>query len=203
MKGKKIEVKDITNSPYFVAVLLVLVIALVVTGIVFIILDITETKEKIVETREAYQMNLQEIAVLEELRAQSEKAEQQLEIYKGILPDGLGDVYILQEDVIKTCKNFGLEVTSIEVTQVPAQTQETTFVFNVKGSFSGIYEYMKYVSNLEQVHRIDSFSLAEGEKNEGGYVATISLAVLSQNGADGIVGAVVDEAVNAVTEAAS
>lgn len=203
MKGKKIDIKDITNSPYFVAVLLVLVIALVITGIVFIILDITKTKDKIVETREAYQLNLQEIAVLEELRAQSEKAEQQLEIYKGILPDGLGDVYILQEDVIKTCKNFGLEVTSIEVTQAPAQTQETTFVFNVNGSFSGIYEYMKYVSNLEQVHRIDALSLAQGDAKEGGYTATISLAILSQNGADGIVSAVVDEVVNAVTEPVS
>ena len=204
MKGKKINTKDITGSPYFVAGLLVLVIALVVAGIAFFIVDITKTKAKIVEAREEYALNIKEIAILEELRAQSEKAEQQLEVYKGILPDGLGDVYILQEDVIKTCKNFGLKVTSIEVTQVPAETQETIFVFNVSGSFSGIYEYMKYVSNLEQMHRIDALSITKTNDNNTQYAATISLAVLSQDGAEGIVGAVVDKVVNdATTQAAS
>lgn len=204
MKGKKIDVKDITGSPYFVAGLLVLVVALVIAGISLIIVDITKTKDAIVEAREQYALNVQEIAILEELRAQSEKAEAQLEIYKGILPDSLGDVYVLQEDVVKTCKNFGLKVTSIEVTQVPAETQETTFVFNVTGSFSGIYDYMKYVSNLKQIHRIDALSIAKTHEKGAEYTATISLAILSQQGADGIVGAVVGEAVNNLTtEAAS
>ena len=135
---------------------------------------------------------MQEIAILEELRSQSEKAEAQLEVYKGILPDDLGDVYILQEDVVNTCKNFGLDVSSIEVTQIPAQTQETTFVFNVSGTFENIHSYMQYISQLEQMHRFDAVSLVTSGNNK--YEATLSLTILSQNGAEGVLGAVVDAA---------
>ena len=186
MKGKKINLEDIKNSPYTSAVALVLVMVLIVAAITYLVVGIFDTKDEIVAVRESYKKNLQEIAILEELRSQSKKAEAQLEVYKGILPDELGDVYILQEDVIKTCKNFGLEVTEIEVTQAPAQTQETTFVFNVSGTFEQIHSYMAYISGLEQMHRFDAVSLTKADKNK--YTATISLAILSQNGAEGVVG---------------
>lgn len=189
MKGKEIKFEDIKNSPYTSAVILALIILLVIAGISFLIYDIVQTKKEIVEVRTSYQENLKEIAILEELRAQSEKAEQQLEVYKGILPDELGDVYMLQEDVVATCKNFGLELSAIEVTQVPAQTQETIFVFNAKGTFENIHSYMSYISTLEQVHRFDAISLV---KTGDDYEATISLAILSQNGATGVISAVVD-----------
>ena len=189
MKGKEIKFEDIKNSPYTSAVILALIILLVIAGIAFLIYDIVQTKEEIVEVRASYQENLKEIAILEELRAQSKKAEQQLEVYKGILPDELGDVYMLQEDVVATCKNFGLELSAIEVTQVPAQTQETIFVFNAKGTFENIHSYMSYISTLEQVHRFDAISLV---KTGDDYEATISLAILSQNGATGVISAVVD-----------
>ena len=191
MKGKKIDFKDIKNSPYTVAVALVLVILLVIAAAAYLIYDITQIKTQIVDVRASYEANLKEIAVLEELRAQSEKAEQQLEVYKGILPDDLGDVYILQENQIKICENFGLEVTSVEVTQVPALTQETTFVFNVKGTFENIHSYMTYMSTLEQIHRFDTITLV---KSGDSYEATLSLVLLSQNGATGVLGAAVDEA---------
>lgn len=184
MKGKNIDLKELKNSPYTIAVVLVLVILLVIAGISYLIYDIVQTKNEIVEVRASYQQNLKEIAVLEELRAQSEKAEQQLEVYKGILPDELGDIYLLQEDVVTTCENFGLKVSEIQVTQVPAQTQETIFVFNVEGTFENIHSYMAYISTLEQIHRFDAVSLI---KNDDKYAATISLAILSQNGADGVV----------------
>lgn len=192
MKGKKIDLKEIKNSPYTSAVGLILVMLLIIGIIVYFCLGIAETKKEIVAVRESYKKNLQEIAILEELRAQSEKAEAQLEVYKGILPDGLGDIYILQEDVVGTCENFGLDVTSINVTQVPAQTQETTFVFNVSGTFENIHSYMKYISELEQMHRFDAISLVD--EGNGKYTATLSLTILSQNGAEGVVGAVVDAA---------
>ena len=190
MKGKKINLEDIKKSPYTSAVALFLVMLLIIAAIVYFIVGIFDTKEEIVAVRESYKKNLQEIAILEELRSQSKKAEAQLEVYKGILPDNLGDVYILQEDVIKTCENFGLEVADIEVTQVPAQTQETTFVFNVSGAFENIHSYMAYISSLEQMHRFDAVSLTKEDKNK--YTATISLAILSQNGVDGVVVAAVD-----------
>lgn len=193
MKGKKINLDDIKHSPYTSAVGLVLVMLLIIAIIVYFILGIFQTKEDIVAVRESYKKNLQEIAILEELRAQSEKAEAQLEVYKGILPDNLGDVYILQEDVVKTCKNFGLTVSTIEVTQVPAQTQETIFVFNVSGTFENLHSYLAYISELEQMHRFDAISITKGEGDK--YNATLSLAILSQNGADGVVGAVVDAAI--------
>ncbi len=190
MKGKNIDLKDIKNSPYVTAIILVLIILLVIGGIAFLIYDIIQTKNEIVEVRASYQENLKEIAILEELRAQSEKAEQQLEVYKGILPDGLGDVYLLQEEVVATCENFGLELSAIEVTQVPQQTQETVFVFNAKGTFENIHSYMSYISTLEQIHRFDAISLVKSEKDV--YEATISLAILSQNGAEGVISAVID-----------
>lgn len=193
MKGKKINLDDIKHSPYTSAVGLVLVMLLIIAIIVYFILGIFQTKEDIVAVRESYKKNLQEIAILEELRAQSEKAEAQLEVYKGILPDNLGDVYILQEDVVKICKNFGLTVSTIEVTQVPAQTQETIFVFNVSGTFENLHSYMAYISELEQMHRFDAISITKGEGDK--YNATLSLAILSQNGAEGVVGAVVDAAI--------
>lgn len=189
MKNKNIDLKDLKNSPYTTAVILALVIVLVIAAVAYLIYDIIQTKNEIVEVRASYQENLKEIAILEELRAQSEKAEAQLEVYKGILPDELGDVYILQEDVIETCKNFGLEIKTIQVTQVPAQTQETVFVFNVKGTFENIHSYMSYISTLEQIHRFDAVSLV---KTGDGYEATLSLAILSQNGAEGVIGAAVD-----------
>lgn len=201
MKGKKINFDDIKNSPYTSAVALVLVMLLVVAGNIYFIIGILDTKDKIVETRESYKKNLQEIAVLEEMRAQSEKAEAQLEVYKGILPDELGDIYILQEEVVATCRSFGLEVSTIEATQVPAQTQETVFVFNVQGTFANLYNYMAYISELEQMHRFDAVSINKGEGDK--YAATISLAILSQNGADGVVSAVIDAATEAVTESAT
>lgn len=194
MKGKKINLNDIKNSPYTSAVALILVMLLIVAAIAYFIVGIFETKKEIVAVRESYKKNLQEIAILEELRAQSEKAEAQLEVYKGILPDGLGDVYILQEDVIKTCKNFGLEVSDIEVVQVPAQTQETTFVLNISGTFENIYSYMTYISKLEQMHRFDAVSLTKADKDK--YAATLSLTILSQNGADGVVSAAVSDSEN-------
>ena len=187
MKGKKIDTKEITNSPYFITGILVLVILLVIGGIVYFMLDINKIKAEIVETRLQYQENIREIAVLEELRAQSEKAEEQLEKYKGILPDGLGDIYVLEEDVVATCENFGLTVKSVQVNQVAAETQETTFELSVEGSFSNIHSYMSYMSELEQMHRFDSISLSRNSANKSLYVANITLVVLSQNGADGIV----------------
>ena len=193
MKGKNINLDDIKNSPYTSAVGLGVVMLLVVAIIVYFILGIFQTKDDIVATRESYKKNLQDIAKLEELRAQSEKAEAQLEVYKGILPDDLGDVYMLQEDVVEACENFGLTVSTIEVTQVPAQTQETVFVFNVSGTFENLYEYMAYISELEQIHRFDAVAITKADKDK--YNATISLAILSQNGADGVVSAVIDEAV--------
>ena len=188
MKGKKINLDDIKNSPYTSAVALVLVMLLIVAAITYCIIGIFDTKDKIVEVRESYKKNLQEILILEELRAQSEKAEAQLEVYKGILPDELGDIYILQEDVIEICENFGLEVKDISVTQIPAQTNETTFVFNVYGNFENIYNYMKYISELEQMHRFDAVSLTKADNDK--YAATLSLTILSQNGAEGILVAV-------------
>ncbi len=185
MKNKNINLKDIKNSPYTSAVALILVVILVIAAIVYSVLGIFETKKEIVEARESYQNNLKEIAILEELRAQSEKAEAQLEIYKGILPDELGDVYILQEDVIRTCKDFSLDVSAIEVSQVQEQTQETKFVLSVQGTFENIYNYMAYVSSLEQMHRFDSLVLTKTEDDK--YNADITLTILSQNGAEGIV----------------
>ena len=80
------------NNKSNVVFLVLIPFFFVIAIIVYFILGIFQTKDDIVAARESYKKNLQEIAILEELRAQSEKAEAQLEVYKGILPDELGDV---------------------------------------------------------------------------------------------------------------
>mgnify|MGYP003290104521 CR=1 FL=1 len=192
MKNKNIELKDITSSPYFVAAIMVLLIALCITAVVFFVLDIQETKEEIKTERALYVENVKEYALLEELKAKSEAAEKQLEECKGILPDSLGDVYILQEGVVEKCKAFGLNVTSIEHVTTTNETSEVVFTISATGSFTNIYNFMNYYTNLEQQHRFDSVVLKKDGTN-GDYSTVLTLAILSENGVEGSV-AVVDEA---------
>ncbi len=184
MKGKKIDPKDIVNSPYFIAVLLVLVIMAILAAIVFFSMDIDNIKDEVVETRKQYQENLREMAILEELRAQSEKAEAQLEVYKGILPDDLGDIYILEEEVLAGVRNFGLDVSACVPSQVADRTYETIFTISCSGKYTNIHSYLAYVSTLEQIHRVDSLVLTKASGDT--YAATFSIVILSQMGADGL-----------------
>lgn len=191
MKKKNIELKDITASPYFVAALMVLLIGLCVTALVFFVLDIKETKEQIVEARQLYADNVREYAVLEELKAKSEAAEKQLEECKGILPDSLGDVYLLQEDVVEKCTNFGLTVTTVDYVVTTNETQEVVFTISASGSFTNIYNVMNYYTNLEQQHRFDSVVLKK-DSSTGNYNTVFTLAILSEQGVEGVA-AVVEE----------
>ena len=50
MKGKKIELKDLTSSPYFVIGIMSLVCVLILGIIVTLIMNIDTTKDAIVET---------------------------------------------------------------------------------------------------------------------------------------------------------
>ncbi|MBR0535046.1 MAG: type 4a pilus biogenesis protein PilO [Clostridia bacterium] len=193
MKGKKIELKDITSSPFFVIGIMSFVCILIIVGIVFVMLDIDKTKNEIVDARVMYEQNVREVALLEELKVKSEAAEQQLEACKNILPDSLGDVFLLEEDVLGKCKSFGLSVTSIDQTVAVNETQEVVFTIVANGSYRNIYDFMNYYSNLEQVHRFDSISLSRNA--DGTYSVTLALAFLSEQGAEGAVSAVVDGAI--------
>ncbi len=196
-KKSNIELKDITSSPYFTIGIMV-VVCLLVIGIIGVLLSaIDTTKKDIIDARQLYEQNVREVAVLEELKVQSEEAERKLEACEDILPKELGDVYVLQENVIKVCENFGLTVTSCEFSLAVNETQEVVFKVAVSGSYAEIYEYMNYYTNLEQVHRFDSVILNRTDDNN--YTATFSLAFLSENGAEGAVGAVVDEAIDQAT----
>lgn len=193
MKGKKIELKDITSSPFFVIGLMSFVCVLITVLIVFLVMDINTTKKDITDARALYEENVKEVALLEELKIKSEAAQQQLEECKNILPDNLGDVFILQENVLEKCKLFGLDVTNISQTIASNETQEVVFTIEATASFQSIYDLMNYYTNLEQVHRFDSLMLS---RNDGGeYTTTFTLAFLAEQGAEGAVQAVVDEAV--------
>lgn len=193
MKGKKIEIKDITSSPFFVIGLMAFVCVLIVAIMVTLIMDINTTKKEIVDARTIYEQNVREVALLEELKVKSEAAESQLEACKNILPDNLGDVYLLEEDVLEKCKLFGLKVSAIEQAVATNETQEVVFTITATAKFSCIYDFMNYYSNLEQVHRFDSISLARNA--DGTYSTTLALAFLAEQGADGAVQAAVGEAV--------
>ena len=185
----EISFEDLKSSPYFILTCFVLVILAVVGLISYSIYSILGIKSDLVETRKSYSDHLQEIATLEELKAQSQRAEEQLLVYKEVLPDGLGDVYVLAEDSEKICNNFNLKVVAFgEPLEEASDTKETMLDMTVEGSFTNIVMFMQYVSTLRQIHRIDSIVL--NSDGEGLYTAKMTIAVLSQDGATGIIGAV-------------
>ena len=186
---KEISFNELKESPYFILTCFVLVILLVIGGLGFGIYTIFDTKAELVATRESYQTHLQEIATLEELRAQSQRAEEQLSVYKEVLPDSLGDVYILSENIEKICENFGLKIVEFQAPiEETSDTKETVFKLGVEGSFTNIVSFMQYVSTLRQIHRVDSISLTADDNSL--YTAKLTIVHLSQDGATGIVDAV-------------
>ena len=185
-KLNEISFKELKESPYFILTCFILVILLVVGAISYSIYAILGVKTELVETRKSYQTHLQEIAALEELRAQSQKAEEQLSAYKEVLPDNLGDVFIHAEGTEQICKNFGLKLVTFQTpSEVVADTKETVFNLSVEGSFSNIVLFMQYISTLKQIHRVDSLKLATS--GEGVYKADLTIAILSQDGSTGFI----------------
>ncbi|MBR6551384.1 MAG: hypothetical protein IKT89_00950, partial [Clostridia bacterium] len=87
------------------------------------------------------------------------------------------------------CNNFGLKLVSFQdPVEETADTKETKFNLTVEGSFPDIVLFMQYVSTLRQIHRVDSMKLSTAEG--GLYTADLSIAILSQDGSTGLVGAV-------------
>ena len=186
---KDIKFDDLKESPAFILGCFIFAIVLVIGLIAFSIYSILGVKADLVETRQSYKTHLQEVATLEELRAQSQKAEEQLSAYKEVLPDSLGDIYIHAEGTEQLCNNFGLKLVSFQdPVEEAADTKETKFNLTVEGSFPDIVLFMQYVSTLRQIHRIDSIKLGAAEG--GIYTADLSIAILSQDGSTGLVGAV-------------
>lgn len=185
---KDIKFEDLKESPSFILGCYIFA-ALVVVGIIaFSIYSIIGIKADLVTTRQSYQTHLQEIATLEELRAQSQKAEEQLSAYKEVLPDSLGDIYLHAENTEQLCNNFGLKLVSFQdPVEETADTKETKFNLTVEGTFEDIVLFMQYVSTLRQIHRVDSIKLSAADG--GLYTATLSIAILSQDGSTGLVGA--------------
>ena len=187
---KDIKFEDLKENPAFILGCFIFAIVVVSGLIAFLIYTILGVKADLVETRQSYQNHLQEIATLEELRAQSQKAEEQLSAYKEVLPDSLGDIYLHAEGTEELCRNFGLKLVSFQdPVEESSDTKETIFKLNVEGSFENIAMFMQYVSTLRQIHRIDSISLKSTEA--GVYTADLTIAILSQDGSTGLVGATV------------
>ncbi len=185
---KDIKLDDLKESPAFIAGCFIFVMVLIVALISFLIYTILGTKAELVETRTSYQTHLQEIATLEELRAQSQKAEEQLSAYKEVLPDSLGDIYLHAEGTEQLCKNFGLKLTTFQnPVDEESDTKETVFNLTVEGSYENILLFMQYVSTLRQIHRIDSIKLTADETTSL-YVANMKICILSQDGSTGLVG---------------
>ena len=185
---KDIKFEDLKESPAFILGCFIFAIVLVIGLIAFSIYSILGTKAELVEVRQSYQTHLQEIATLEELRAQSQKAEEQLSAYKEVLPDNLGDIYLHAEGTERLCNNFGLKLVSFQdPVEESADTKETVFNLTVEGTFENIVLFMQYVSTLRQIHRVDSLSLKAAE--DGVYTANLKIVILSQDGSTGLVGA--------------
>lgn len=185
---KDIKFEDLKESPAFILGCFIFAIVLVIGLIAFSIYSILGTKAELVEVRQSYQTHLQEIATLEELRAQSQKAEEQLSAYKEVLPDNLGDIYLHAEGTERLCNNFGLKLVSFQdPVEESADTKETVFNLTVEGTFENIVLFMQYVSTLRQIHRVDSLSLSAAE--DGVYTANLKIVILSQEGSTGLVGA--------------
>lgn len=187
MKNKNIDFKDLKNSPIFTVVALVLVILIIIGGIVFFTLDTANIKKDIVSAKESYVLNLKEVATLEKLRDASKKAEEQLKVFDGILPQELGDGYLLEEEMVKGMQNFGLTVNSSSVTQAQSATMETSFAVNVTGTFANIHGYMNYIAGQKQIQRLDKCTLTSN--NDGTYTADLVVTVLSESGATNVAAA--------------
>lgn len=185
---KDIKFEDLKESPAFILGCYIFVALIIIGLIAFSIYSILGTKADLVEVRQSYQTHLQEIATLEELRAQSQKAEEQLSAYKEVLPDSLGDIYLHAEGTEELCRNFGLKIVSFQdPVEETSDTKETKFTMSVEGSFQNIVLFMQYVSTLRQIHRVDSISLKTA--GDGVYTADLTIAILSQDGSTGLVGA--------------
>ncbi len=181
----EISFKELKQSPYFVLGCAIFLAVLFIALISYSVYYIFETKTKLVDTRTAYANHLVEVATLEELRAQSQKAQEKLESYKEVLPDNVGDIFLLQESVENLALNFNLETTGVgQLTDVDSDTKETLVELSVKGSFANIIYFMEYVSELKQIHRVDSIALTSGEDKV--YEATLQVVVLSQDGSTGV-----------------
>ena len=185
---KDIKFEDLKESPAFILGCFIFAALVVIGLIAFSIYSIIGIKADLVTTRQSYQTHLQEIATLEELRAQSQKAEEQLSAYKEVLPDSLGDIYLHAEGTEELCRNFGLKIVSFQdPVEEAADTKETKFSMSVEGSFENIVLFMQYVSTLRQIHRIDSINLKT--TGAGVYTADLTIVILSQDGSTGLVGA--------------
>ena len=79
---KDIKFDDLKENPAFVLGCFIFAIVAVIGLIAFLIYTILGVKTDLVETHESFQTHLHEVATLEELRAQSQKAEEQLSAYK-------------------------------------------------------------------------------------------------------------------------
>lgn len=191
-KKKQLDTKDITSSPYFVAALMGVCIALAIAGLVFFIITINNTKNQITEARRLYIANEQEVDVLGQLKKKSEEANAQIEEFDNLLPQSLGNAYEVREGVLNKFENFGLNVTAIEFITVKNETHEIVFTISCTGSFESIYNVMNHYSNLEQIHRIDSLSLSKDSAND--YTAVITLAILSEQPVEGVVAGMGDTA---------
>ena len=184
-KKKQLDAKDLTSSPYFVAALMGVCIAIAIAGLVFFILQINTTKNQITEARRLYIANEQEVDVLAELKRKSEDAYAQIEEFDNLLPQSLGNAYELREKVLTKFENFGLNVTAIDFITVKNETHEIVFTISCTGSFESIYNVMNHYSNIEQIHRIDSLSITKDSADE--YTAVITLAILSEQPVEGVV----------------
>lgn len=183
--NKNIDMKGVKDSPYFTAVALLLVIALIIGGIVYFTLGIKKTKKDIVAAKESYYLNVKEVQALEQLKAQSEQAEKKLKEYDGILPGELGDCFLLEEEFVKKLESFDLVVNSVEVSQIQLQTMETSFTVNVTGKFANIHGYMNYVASQKQLQRVDALTISAA--SDGNYTADMVVTLLSESGASGVV----------------
>ena len=189
---KQIDIKDITSSPYFVAALMGICIALTIAALVFFILDINKTKKDITAARQLNVACENDANILGKLKEESDQASARLEECESILPQSLGNAYELQEDVTYKFESFGASVTAIEFITTKNETNEIVFTITCSGSFESIYNVMNYYSNIEQVHRIDSLNLTKD--SEGIYSAVITLAILSEEPVDGVVAGLGDTA---------
>lgn len=184
-KKKQLDTKDLTSSPYFVAALMGVCIALAIAGLVFFIININNTKNQITEARRLYIANEQEVDVLAGLKKKSEEAYAQIEEFDNLLPQSLGNAYELRDNVLTKFTNFGLNVTAIDFITVKNETHEIVFTISCTGSFESIYNVMNHYSNIEQIHRIDSLSITKDSADD--YTAVITLAILSEQPVEGVV----------------
>ncbi|HOD02725.1 MAG: Pilus assembly protein, PilO [Firmicutes bacterium ADurb.Bin300] len=179
LKLSDIKFSDIKDSPILISVVLVVFILAILACSGYYILDIFKIKDNIVAQQEEYQKSCEQIVYLQQVRSQNDSLVAQKDIMDKMLPP-TEDVFVVMQNYYTLCDRYNIDVVSLETPEISsAYTTETRITLTVNGTYNNIISFLSYISNLQELHRIDQLIVEEGEE-DGLKRASIVIIALSE-----------------------